>query len=161
MRLVWLHGLEGSPTGYKATQLRARGWDLLAPDCRGQRLAERIHTAEQALAPLDEVVLIGSSYGGLAAAWIGSQRPLAGLLLLAPALHHAEPPVTAPDSLVIPSTTPTHVVHGTDDTIVPVQVSRDLAARCPHVHLVEREDGHALSASLDAIHQALVALTGG
>lgn len=159
MRIVWLHGLEGSPTGYKATELRRRGWDLLAPDGRGMPLRARVELAQRTLDGLGEVVLVGSSYGGLAAAWIGSQRPLSGLLLLAPALHHAEPPVLHPHLLEIPATTPTRVLHGTSDTIVPVEVSRALAARCPHVLLRELDDGHALSDSLDAIDEALRALT--
>lgn len=154
MKLIWLHGLEGSPTGHKVTELRARGHDLIAPDGRGRSLAQRVSEAEALLDTLGEpVILVGSSYGGLAAACIGSRRPLAGLLLLAPALHHSEPPADAP--LRIPASTPTILLHGTGDTIVPIDASRALVDRCPHVVLRPLDDGHALAASLDAIDAAL------
>lgn len=158
MRIVWLHGLEGSPYGYKATELRRRGFDLISPDGTGQPLAPRVERASKLLKRSPEAIVVGSSYGGLAAAAIGSERPLAGLLLLAPALHHREPPVDDPDALMIPPTTPTIILHGRGDTVVPIDVSRRLAARCPHVELRELDDGHSLSASLDAIAAALAEL---
>jgi pimeloyl-ACP methyl ester carboxylesterase len=42
---------------------------------------------------------------------------------------------------------PTLVLHGTDDDVVPVTVSRDLAAVSPQVRLVEVPDGHDLLAT--------------
>jgi len=46
---------------------------------------------------------------------------------------------------------PTLVLHGTDDDVVPVTVSRELAAVSPQVRLVELPDGHDLLATLPVI----------
>lgn len=46
---------------------------------------------------------------------------------------------------------PTLVVHGVRDDVVPVAVSRELAAGRRHVRLVEVDDGHELVASLPRI----------
>lgn len=46
---------------------------------------------------------------------------------------------------------PTLVIHGTEDDVVPVTVSRDLAKVSPQVRLVELPDGHDLLATLPGI----------
>jgi pimeloyl-ACP methyl ester carboxylesterase len=52
---------------------------------------------------------------------------------------------------------PTLVLHGTEDDVVPVTVSRELAAVSPQVRLVELADGHDLLATLPAILDAIEA----
>ena len=68
--------------------------------------------------------------------------------------------MTDPESLFIPSTTPTTVNHGTRDEVVPIAGSRLLKARCPHVQLVEVDDDHRLGASLDHLMAAVRRFTG-
>jgi hypothetical protein len=46
---------------------------------------------------------------------------------------------------------PTLIIHGTRDDTVDIQLSRDFASGKPWVHLVEVDDGHELTASLDRI----------
>ena len=101
--IVFAHGLEGSPNGRKIQTLRSAGFSVDAPDGRGLALADRIAGIEGATRGR-RVVLIGSSYGGLAAAHLASLYPerLEGLLLLAPALHRKEEPVFSPESLMPP-----------------------------------------------------------
>ncbi len=153
--VIFAHGLEGRPDGRKPTALRAAGLEVLAPDGRGQSLATRIAGLERALEPLRDVVLVGSSYGGAAAAVVAGRHPerLAGLVLLAPALLRLGPPLLEPEELLLPSSLPTTIVHATADDVVPVSVSRALARRCPHVELVEVDDQHDLHGSLDAVVQ--------
>lgn len=153
MSVLFAHGLEGRPDGRKATALRAAGLDVCAPDGRGLPLAARVAGLEAALEELERPVLVGSSYGGLAALVVAHRHAdaLTAVLLLAPALHVREPPAVDPDTLVIPPSLPAEVFHGTRDGVVPVQVSRDLARRCPHVVLREVDDDHLLRTSLDAI----------
>lgn len=50
---------------------------------------------------------------------------------------------------------PTLVLHGTEDDVVPVTVSRELAAGRPLVRLVELPDGHDLLATLPVILDAI------
>jgi len=46
---------------------------------------------------------------------------------------------------------PTRVVHGTQDTVVPIELSRRYASTRPHVSLIEIDDEHTLSESLDRV----------
>ncbi len=164
--ILWAHGLEGSPTGRKVTALRAAGLDIVSPDGRGLALAGRLDALlaeSETLAP-KRPVLAGSSYGGLAAAWLCAQHPerFRGVLLLAPALHYSEPPVDPDTPLVAPPDLPVHVIHGTADTVVPIQASRDYVTRSGEsVRLEAVDDGHALVDSLPRIEAALRRLLAG
>ncbi len=153
--ILLAHGLEGSPEGGKAQALRAAGLPLVAPDGRGKPLAERIVALEAALlSATGPVVLVGSSYGGLASAWLAEQHGarIAALVLLAPALHHSEPPVADASRLAPPPGVPTVVIHATADAVVPVSVSRAYAARAPAtVTLTEVDDDHGLGGHRDLI----------
>lgn len=48
-------------------------------------------------------------------------------------------------------TCPTLIFHGKNDDVVPIQRSRDFAARHPQVRLVELDDGHELVVSLPTL----------
>ncbi len=152
-RIVFVHGLEGSPSGAKIQALREAGFEVIAPDGRGLVLADRISLIEEAMGD-EPVVLGGSSYGGLAAAWFAAAHPerITGLLLCAPALHWSEAPVDDPSALVAPAGIPTLVLHGRHDDVVPIDESRRYQSRSgTHVELLECDDGHRLHASLDAL----------
>jgi pimeloyl-ACP methyl ester carboxylesterase len=104
MRVLWAHGLEGSPSGSKPTYLAEElGWDVLAPEMNayGWTIAEQTRAVGDAIARdaivggPDLDVLMGSSYGALALANAaavvegnGSNTPR--LVLLAPAFGLAE-----------------------------------------------------------------------
>jgi hypothetical protein len=156
--VLFAHGLEGHPDGTKPTALRRAGLHVTVPDGRGLVLADRIAALESAI--VDGCVLVGSSYGGLAAAWLASRSPARfhGLLLLAPALHHAEAPVDDPSALTVPASLPVRLIHAVGDDIVPIEVSRAFVRRNPHAILDEVEDTHPLRGSLDHIVAAALAL---
>lgn len=159
MQVVFCHGLEGSPNGTKVRAMKSAGINVLAPDFQGQPLAERVETLRGVLARLDPntpILLAGSSYGGAVAAWTAmhTAHPLAGLLLLAPALHYAEAPVPTADAYT-PVDVPTVIIHGTEDTIVPLSASEAYAAKSAHVVLQPVIDGHRLVGSLDQIIQTI------
>jgi pimeloyl-ACP methyl ester carboxylesterase len=158
--MVFAHGLEGSPNGRKIQALRAAGFEVIAPDGRGLPLADRIEGLEAATREARGLLLAGSSYGGLAAAWMAASWPdrFGALLLFAPALHYAEPPVTDPAALVAPRI-PTVIIHGLRDTVVPIAASRAYRDRSgAHVTLIEVDDGHPLTGSLGTIVEAAAAL---
>lgn len=48
---------------------------------------------------------------------------------------------------------PTKILHGRRDEIVPVETSRRYAAERPHVELIELDDDHALTGSIDRIEE--------
>jgi pimeloyl-ACP methyl ester carboxylesterase len=164
--ILWAHGLEGSPNGAKVSALRAAGLEIVSPDGRGLALSGRLDALlaeSETLAPR-RPVLAGSSYGGLAAAWLCAQHPerFRGVLLLAPALHYHEPPIDPAAPLVAPNGLPVRIIHGRGDAVVPVQASRDYVARSGgRVALEEVDDGHSLVASLPRIEAALRALLAG
>ena len=159
MRVLFCHGLEGTPHGTKVRAMRTAGLDVLAPDFQGQVLAERIQTLGAVLAELPadaKMILAGSSYGGAVAAWTAMHHTdrFAGLLLLAPALHYAEQPVASAVDY-IPVDLPTIIIHGEQDSVVPISASEDYAGRSTHVQLRRVEDGHRLVESLPEIISAV------
>jgi len=96
---VYLHGFASSPHSAKAKYLRSRfhslGWELQTPDLNlpnftDLTLTRQIHqvaTVIQTATPnAPAVTLMGSSLGGLTAAWVGERHPQVDrLVLLAPA----------------------------------------------------------------------------
>jgi len=156
--ILFAHGLEGSPQGRKPAAMRAAGLDPMVPDCRGMPLAERVATLESVLAGRTEVLLVGSSYGGLASMVLVSRDPgrFRGLVLCAPALNWREHPAEAPDQLTVPPSLPCVVLHGRHDQVVPLAVSQRLVRRSgPHVELLELDDDHGLSASIPTLLDAI------
>jgi pimeloyl-ACP methyl ester carboxylesterase len=155
--IVFAHGLEGSPNGRKIEYLRTSGFDVVAPDGRGLTLAERLVGLEAATRG-HGILLIGSSYGGLAAAHLAMLHPerFLGLLLLAPALHYSEPPVSDVTRLCPPPGVPTMVMHGLGDQVVPIESSRRYAEK--GAALLEVADDHSLAASLVAMADAVYAM---
>ena len=77
------------------------------------------------------------------AAILAEELPqIQAVVLCAPALHRA-PKVVTPPCL-------TYIIHGLDDDVVPIEVSRALARRSQSF-LLEVKDGHRLSESLPQI----------
>ena len=158
--IVFAHGLEGSPEGRKIQHLRSNGFDVVAPDGRSLSLVDRLVGLEEATRS-GGILLAGSSYGGLAAAHLASVHParFVGLLLMAPALHHSEHPVQDAAELRPPSGVPTVVIHGAQDAIVPIDVSRHY---CGYgATLIETDDDHRLAHSLNQITGAVEQLLKG
>lgn len=153
--VLFAHGLEGSPEGRKPTTMRAHGMQVVAPDGRKRPLAERYDLLVQALGTLKKPIAVGSSYGGLAMLALARDHgeAIAGLVLCAPALTWNEAPAGPPEALIAPPST--IVIHGTQDEVIPIEVSRQLVARSPGAELWEQDDGHRLVNSLDVIVRAI------
>jgi alpha-beta hydrolase superfamily lysophospholipase len=160
--VLFCHGLESGPIGRKSEALRRAGLEVVAPDCRDMALAARLEVVEPALAGVDCPVVVGSSYGGLVALIAvlrarARDQAIGGLVLCAPALGLREPP--ADTVRIVPPDVPTVVIHGTGDTVVPIDWSRTFAA-VGGVELIEVDDDHRLARSLDIIIAAVRALAG-
>jgi len=151
--LIWAHGLWGSPNGSKVTAIRESGIEVLSPDFNNMELEERIDILNE-LVSKEEVVLAGSSYGGLACALVAQQQPeqVKGMLLLAPALHLPESPNDDPEKLIAPNNFPISIIHSVTDEIVPVSASKDYIKRSGNnLRLIEVEDSHVLENSFSII----------
>lgn len=140
VRVQFAHGLEGSPRGRKARVL-AEHFDARTPamDTGDFEACVRLH-AELA-AGFDPHVLVGSSFGAAVVlallqrgAWRGPT-----LLLAQAGLRRGLP-------ARLPAGVPVWIAHASDDPVVPIQDSRELAAAGDpaHVRLLELDDDHAL-----------------
>ena len=151
--LVWAHGLWGSPTGSKVTAIRESGIEVISPDFNEMELIDRVELLKETI-EIGNVVLAGSSWGGLACALTAMQIPekLKGLLLLAPALHYPESPNDEPEKLIAPDSVPVTIIHSTTDDIVPISASKNYIERSGNnVQLIEVEDNHVLEDSIELI----------
>ena len=151
--LVWAHGLWGSPNGSKVTAIRESGIEVISPDFNEMELVDRVELLKETI-EIGNVVLAGSSWGGLACALTAMQIPekLKGLLLLAPALHYPESPNDEPEKLIAPDSVPVTIIHSTTDDIVPISASKNYIERSGNnVQLIEVEDNHVLEDSIELI----------
>lgn len=110
----------------------------------GGSFQERMEQLEVRLSGLNNLVIVGSSYGGLMAAVYACCHPgdVLKLILLAPALHLKEFHPFLNFRLAVP----TVLYHGTRDTVVPVEEVRKIASSVflqLSYHLVE--DDHPLN----------------
>ena len=144
--------------------MRAAGFEVLAPDFQGMVLSERVDLLETICNQHADknLILAGSSYGGLTAAIIAMRMPnlFTGLLLCAPALHLKEKPVDEDTILVAPIGMPTVIVHGIGDDIVPISCSLEYAERSGKdiLQFHKVDDGHRLAESHSSIIKGANAL---
>ncbi|HSF82052.1 MAG TPA: alpha/beta fold hydrolase [Anaerolineales bacterium] len=124
--LIFIHGLEGSSQGVKASLLRGLFPGILTPDFRGS-LEARMELLREVLGEARGWVIIGSSFGGLMAALFACERPeqVNRLVLLAPALLWPDFASHPPGPVSIP----TIIYHGSEDELLPLQPVRALAER--------------------------------
>lgn len=152
MKVVFSHGKESGPWGYKIKRLAPLAekagcsvesidyTDLMDPDLRVERLMAVLQRED------DSVILVGSSMGGYVSLVASAQFEAKGVFLLAPALY-------IPDYKTknYPSRSPCiEVVHGWSDDIIPVENSIRYAreADCS-LHVVSGD--HPLNNAIDVV----------
>jgi len=125
--LIYLHGSESDSNSSKARQFREWFPGMLTPDFKGS-FDERMKQLYSILSDKTDWTIIGSSFGGLMGTVFTLEHPtqVRKLILLAPALM-LDP---FPSRLDLkPVSVPTIVVHGTLDTIVPLEPVRELVQK--------------------------------
>ncbi len=146
---LFIHGLEGSSQGTKSRYLRQLFPDIMTPDFRGP-LADRMAQLETLLASTSNLIVIGSSLGGLMAAIYTCQHAaqMQQLILLAPALaNDAFRPFH--DCRI---EVPTRIYHGSEDEVVPIEPVRAVAQKVfTRLTFEEVVDDHFLSKTLTVI----------
>ena len=140
--LVFIHGLESTSQGVKGKFFRQYFPGMIIEDYTGN-FAERMRKLSRLLAAKHNLILVGSSYGGLMAAQFALQNEklVQKMILLAPALNLPEFSPTAQQQLNIPVI----IYHGTDDNIVDPYAVKSIAGkvfRQLEHHLVK--DDHSL-----------------
>ncbi len=158
MRVIFSHGKESGPNGEKIQALGrvcdALGIEWESLDYRGLdaegRRARLIAHARHIEEP---VVLVGSSMGAwVSLAALSSLPQVCGLFLLAPAVGlEGYPSVNYPH-------VPTHIIHGWNDDVVPVENVIEFASKQGPLQLID--DGHRLSSpsSIEAVTDALTSV---
>lgn len=143
MTRIFLHGLESSSRGTKASFLRDLFPDMLVPDFKGN-LSERMTGLEAILAGRENIIMVGSSFGGLMATLytMENQERVEGLVLLAPALNFPEFTQYRLKRINVPA----RIIIGCADTVTPVQEVLPLASRIfTNLTYDEVDDGHMLA----------------
>ena len=140
---VFIHGLESSGQGTKGTYFRKRYPDMIIENYPGN-LGDRMDKLCGILTDKRDLVLVGSSYGGLMAAMYAcnNEHQIKRLILLAPALNLEEfkPYLTREIEV------PVILYHGSRDDVVPLKPVHGIASKIfqnlSH-HIVD--DDHPLS----------------
>ena len=111
----FLHGLDSSGKGTKGQFFARRFPQVRCPDFQGT-LSNRLQQLDELCKSQQQLLFIGSSFGGLMASCFAAEHPekVARLILLSPALNFESyrPPT-------IPLQVPTLLVIGKHDTITP------------------------------------------
>jgi len=149
MTTIFLHGLDSSSQGTKASWFRRHFPGMLLPDFSGS-LAERLGKLRGIAAGQRDLVLIGSSFGGLMAAILALEQPRLAerLILLAPALNFPEfsdyPPAI--------SQVPTLLYIGRHDSVCPPAEVLPIAnGRFSNLTIVQTDDDHLLRKTFSSI----------
>ncbi|WP_163338694.1 alpha/beta hydrolase [Desulfopila sp. IMCC35008] len=137
----FLHGLESSGKGTKGTFLKKNYPVIICPDFSGP-LQKRLDQFEQLCKGQNNLLLIGSSYGGLMGTCFAISQPerVHRLVLLAPALNFEgyKPPRT---KVVVP----TILILAKHDTICPPDRVLPLAQKTfSHLEVTVANDDHML-----------------
>lgn len=152
-RVLFAHGLESGPLGTKVAALRSAGLEVTAPalPCSAERRAvepelmfqESLGTLKSALSSGDYDVVVGSSFGGaLVTELLRSGDWNGPTLLLCPGwklFPCGDIAGLAPAGKVV-------IVHGDQDTVVPLEHSQELAEAIGAT-LITVQDDHRLSAT--------------
>lgn len=146
--ILFFHGKESGPFGGKYRAL-SEEWVVDSPDFQDMDIWERLEFIEDYTFGMENLVVVGSSYGGLLATMLFARHPerFRGYVLAAPALYEAHE-----DAMEVIDKVPdlARVIHGTHDDIVPIESVRSFCERFG-VDMVEVEDGHRLKGHRDLL----------
>lgn len=139
---IFIHGLESSSQGTKGVFFRARYPDMIVEDFVGS-FDERMNKLNELLLHRSNLIMVGSSYGGLMATVhaFKNEEKMKKLILLAPALNANEFKMYAHKKLHLPVI----MYHGKNDDVVPPTTVRHIASEVftnLRYHLVD--DDHSL-----------------
>jgi pimeloyl-ACP methyl ester carboxylesterase len=146
---VFIHGLESSSRGTKGAFFRERYPGMILEDFSGP-FRQRMQKLEDLLTAKNDLILAGSSYGGLMAAVYAClhEDRVKKLILLAPALH-LEPFKPYLDKKLH---MPVVIFHGLRDDVVPLEKVREIAGQVFVNHSFNAvDDDHSLHNTFAAL----------
>lgn len=115
---MFIHGLESSDQGTKAVYFRETYPDMITPHFTGP-LPRRMEKLYSLLSDQTDIILVGSSFGGLMASMFAmeSEARVKKLILLAPAINLMEFTPYRETKLALP----VWLYHGRQDEVIPIQ----------------------------------------
>jgi len=146
---VFIHGLESSGQGTKGKFFRERYPDMIVEDFFGP-FSQRMEKLEGLLENRNNLILVGSSYGGLMAAVYAClhKERVEKLVLLAPAINLEPYEPYRNKILHMPIT----IIHGLQDNVVPLADVREIAQRAfADLDFQTVDDDHPLSATFPSL----------
>jgi predicted esterase len=147
--LVFIHGLESTGRGTKGKFFAQHFPEMIIEDYVGD-FNKRMNKLNRLLENKNDLIIVGSSYGGLMAVHftMENENKVKKLILLAPALNLEEFKSDSGRQLKIPVV----IYHGAEDDIVNPQVVKEIAYKCfssLEYHLVK--DDHVLHKTFPAL----------
>jgi predicted esterase len=125
-QLVFIHGLESTAQGTKGQFFRQFFPQMLIEDYTGD-FATRMRKLHSLLAGIADLILVGSSYGGLMAAQYAmeNENKIRKMILLAPALDLTE--FNPPENTKLYM--PVIIYHGANDDVVDPDAAKTIALK--------------------------------
>lgn len=121
---IFIHGLESNNQGTKAVYFRKNFPGMLTPNFPGS-LDERMAKLETVLAGQSDILLVGSSFGGLMGSIFAMENEprVKRLILLAPAINLMEFTAYRERKLQVP----VHLYHGRQDEVIAIRDVEEVA----------------------------------
>ena len=148
MEIFFLHGLDSSSRGTKGQWFAKHFPEVHVPDFQGD-LVTRLNALETLCEGCDNLILIGSSFGGLMVTCFAILHPerCHSLVLLAPALNFPE--FSPPQERI---STPARLIIGSQDIVTPPDLVLPLATKTfSRLQILSYEDDHMLHNSFEQL----------
>lgn len=146
---IFIHGLESSNQGTKSVYFRKHFPDMVIPHFTGE-LSDRMDSLKQILKEESDIILIGSSFGGLMAVLFAMENEsrVDRLILLAPAINHLAASGFRTKKLSVPVC----IFHGIKDDVIPLKEVEDNAEKYFSNLIFNRvNDDHFLAGTFNSI----------
>ena len=123
---IFIHGLESGNQGTKSIFFRTKYPDMIIPNFPGD-LQERMQELNKILLGKSEIILVGSSFGGLMASIFAMENEdrVNRLVLLAPAINLLE----LTDYHEKQISLPVWIYHGKEDRVIPLKATKKVARK--------------------------------
>lgn len=147
--IIFIHGQESSSQGTKGHFFRQLFPGMTIPDFAGD-IPTRMSKLNEILFGKNEIIMIGSSLGGLMAALYAfqNQDTIKKLILLAPALNLPEFDPYLSKKLTLP----VFVFHGKNDEVIPSQLIQTIATKVfTNLSFTLLNDDHRLTKTFTTI----------
>ena len=121
---IFIHGLESNNQGTKAIYFREKFPGMLTPNFPGP-MDERMARLREIVSGQNEILLVGSSFGGLMASIFAMENEpsVSKLILLAPAINLMEFTPYRERKILMP----VHIYHGRQDEVIPISDVEEVA----------------------------------